>query len=521
MTADIIIGIDAGTSLIKSIAFNLGGEVVAEAMVPNSYETLPNGGAEQDMARTWTCVATTLRQLVDKVPDLAERTLAISVTGQGDGTWLIDADGEPVAPAWLWLDVRATDIADDILAKSSYPQHYATTGTALNACQQSVQLAWLKRERPDILKRATTAFHCKDWLYFKLTGVRATDPSEAMFTYGDYRTHAYAPELLALIGIEEEARLLPAIVDGTRTAHPLHPVVARSLGLRAHTPVILGYLDVICVGVGAGILSPNADRGCTILGSTGMHMRLSRSAEDVVLNPGQSGYTMPFPASSMLAQMQSNMAASLNIDWISDLALQILGQAGVEGSKEDILCGFDPAVQAAPSAAVVYHPYISRSGERGPFLDQNARAQFTGLSRDTTYAGLLRSVYEGLSMAARDCYTAMGGVPREVHIAGGVAKSQAMRRILASTLGAPIRTMNRQEVGAAGAAMMATVNLGLYTDMAACAAEWVDPYLGEVTMPDPALTAVYDELFTVYRSLRRAVQPAWNQLAQLQKRSFL
>jgi erythritol kinase (D-erythritol 1-phosphate-forming) len=57
--------------------------------------------------------------------------------------------------------------------------------------------------------------------------------------------------------------------------------------------------------------------------------------------------------------------------------------------------------------------------------------------------------------------------------------------------------------------------------MAACAAEWVDPYLGEVTMPDPALTAVYDELFAVYRSLRRAVQPAWNQLSQLQKRSFL
>ena len=76
--------------------------------MPNRYETLPGGGAEQDLARTWVDTATTLRQLADKVPDLATRTIAIAVTGQGDGTWLIDKDGEPVAKGWLWLDRRKT-----------------------------------------------------------------------------------------------------------------------------------------------------------------------------------------------------------------------------------------------------------------------------------------------------------------------------------------------------------------------------------------------------------------------------
>jgi erythritol kinase len=471
------------------------------------------------MARTWTDVAATLRELGDKVPGLASRTAGIAVTAQGDGLWLIDSAGEPVAPAWLWLDVRATDIADAVVARPDYHRHYETTGTALNACQQSVQIAWMKREQPEVLARAGTALHCKDWLYFKLTGERVTDPSEASFTYGDFRTRDYAPEVIARFGIEAEARLLPPIVDGASKAHPLTARAAAETGLRQGTPVVLGYLDVICVALGAGLLSDGANRGCSVLGSTGMHMRLARSAGDVVLNPGQSGYTMPFPGTRMVAQMQSNMAASLNVDWLAGIVCDELARAGVTKTRESLLSGLDEAVLAAPPAACVFHPYISPSGERGPFLDRNARAQFVGLSQEMKFPALLRAVFEGLALAARDCYAAMGAIPHEIHVAGGVARSRAVRSILAAALGAPVRTMNRDESGAAGAAMIAAVSLGIYPDMPACAAAWCDPSLGPFVEPDPALVGVYDELFAVYRDLRHAVQPSWKRLAALRDRS--
>ena len=68
-----------------------------------------------------------LRLLGDKVEDLASRTAAIAVTGQGDGTWLIDRDGEPVAPAWLWLDSRAAAIVEELdrrrRARRDLPPH--------------------------------------------------------------------------------------------------------------------------------------------------------------------------------------------------------------------------------------------------------------------------------------------------------------------------------------------------------------------------------------------------------------
>ena len=109
MKDGVLIGIDAGTSVIKSVAFTTSGEQIAIAAISNVYETLSYGGVEQDMARTWRDTAQTLKQLSEKIPNLASRLVAISVTGQGDGMWLIDEDGEPVAPAWLWLDARAAD----------------------------------------------------------------------------------------------------------------------------------------------------------------------------------------------------------------------------------------------------------------------------------------------------------------------------------------------------------------------------------------------------------------------------
>lgn len=98
MSEEIIIGIDAGTSVIKSVAFSTRGEQLAVAAIANHYKTLKNGGVEQDMARTWKDAAQTLRDLADKIDNLNSRVIAIAVTGQGDGMWLIDKEGEPAAP---------------------------------------------------------------------------------------------------------------------------------------------------------------------------------------------------------------------------------------------------------------------------------------------------------------------------------------------------------------------------------------------------------------------------------------
>jgi erythritol kinase len=244
-----------------------------------------------------------------------------------------------------------------------------------------------------------------------------------------------------------------------------------------------------------------------------MHMAFVADADAVALNDACTGYTMCFPVPGGYAQMQSNMAGTLNIDWLLDLALEVLARDGVSRSRGDLLEGLDDLVLGAEAGGILFQPHISPAGERGPFLDPNARAGFIGLHNGHGYADLMRAVFDGLAMAARDCYRAMGRQPAEIRLTGGAARSVALRRIMASALNAPVRVSERAEAGAAGAAMMAAVSLGIYDTMDACVAQWVTPSLGVPEPPDPALISTYDRLYPAYAAAHRAVTPIWRMLA--------
>ncbi len=510
---DILIGVDAGTSVIKAIAFDLEGRQLAAAATPNRYHTRPDGAAFQSLDETWSDCAATLRLLGERVPDLAQRTAAIGVTGQGDGTWLVDGANRPVGDAWLWLDGRAGPTVRRLRGAPADRARYVATGSGLNVCQQGSQLAHMKATTPEIVAAADAGMHCKDWLYLNLTGVRATDPSEACFTFGDFRTRAYDDEVIAALGLTAERRLLPPIIDGTTTTHPLSAAAAAVSGLRPGTPVSLGFVDVVCTALGAGILTQGAPARCSIIGSTGMHMRAC-AAEDAYLNAEGTGYTMTLPIPGMIAQMQSNMAATLNIDWALALAADLMADMGHVVAREDLIARIEGWVAGARPGALLYHPYISEAGERGPFVNNRARAGFNGLSFSHRFPDLMRGVVEGLGMAARDCYAAMGASSSEVRLTGGAGRSRALRAILAACVNAPVRVSSREEAGAAGAAMIAACAVGAYADMNAAIARWVTPALGEAEAPDAALVDIYEKLFPAYLMARKALEPVWEQLAQ-------
>lgn len=514
---DILIGIDAGTSVIKSIAFDLAGRQIATASVANRFVTRPDGAAVQSMDDTWTDCARTLRELGGKVERLAERTAALAVTGQGDGTWLIDRDNQPVAEAWLWLDARAAPVVERFRGTEADRERFQITGAGFNACQMGAQLAHMKETMPEAVMAADAALHCKDWLYLNLTGVRATGPCEAVFTFGDFRTRAYDDRVLEALDLTPERRLLPEILDGSQHTHGLGDSAAAVTGLRRGTPVALGYLDVPCTALGGGIYTSASGAGCTIIGSTGMHMRATPESA-VHLNDDLTGYVMCLPVQGMVAQCQSNMAAALNIDWLLDLAGSLLGEFGHAGTRSDMIARIDDWVEAGKPGRVLYHPYISEAGERGPFVDPAARAAFVGLSTGHRFPDLMRAVIEGLGLAGRDCYGAIGDLPTEIRLTGGAARSDTLRRIFSAAVGVPVRRSFRDEAGAAGAAMMAAVAIGAYPDIEACIADWVTPCLGAIESPDPALTGIYGDIYPTYRAAQERLAPIWAALSESGRR---
>ena len=501
---DILIGIDAGTSVIKAVAFDLAGRQIAASAVPNRYDSGPGGAVTQPMDRTWTDCGAALRALGERVENLARRTAALAVTAQGDGTWLVGPDDRPVTDAWLWLDARAARTVDRLAARPTEPLRFRATGTGLNTCQQGAQMAHMPGT---LLDRAEVALHCKDWLYLNLTGIRATDPSEASFTFGNFRTRSYDDAVIDALGLSARRALLPPILEGTETTHPLTEAAARTTGLLAGTPVVLGYVDMVMTGLGAGVLGGGEGVGCSAIGSTGVHMR-AVTAERFVLNGAGTGYAILLPLPGMVTQVQTNMAATLNLDWVLRLAGDLLGVAA-----PDLVARIDVWLARSTPGALLYHPYISEAGERGPFVDAHARASLLGLSSRHGYPDVLRAVVEGLGLATRDCYAAMGDMPGELRLTGGAARSPALRGVLGAATGAPVAVSLREEAGAAGAAMMAAVAIGAYADMEACIAEWVTPLLAPAEPPDDAMAAVYANVYPIYRAAREALVPVWASMA--------
>ncbi len=509
---DIIIGIDAGTSVIKAVAFTLQGQQLAASAVQNRYHTGPDGSAVQPLDQTWGDCARALRGLSDMVAGLAARTAAISVTAQGDGTWLVGHDNRPVGDAWLWLDARAAPTVGRLAALPANRARFEATGTGLNTCQQGSQMAHMDASLPGLLDQAEVALHCKDWLYLNLTGVRATDPSEASFTFGNYRNRAYDDEVIAALGLAHRRALLPPIIDGTQITHPLTTAAAGQTGLLAGTPVSLGYVDMVMTALGAGVYGGDGDVACSTVGSTGVHMRAVRW-QDVHLNAEGTGYVICLPVPGIVTQVQTNMAATLNLDWVLGLAADALRDFGQEVSHRDLVARIEGWLASTRPGQIAYMPYISEAGERGPFVNAEARAGFTGLSLNHRYPDLVRAVAEGLGHAMRDCYAAMGRLPGELRLTGGAARSKGLRGILSAAIRAPVRVSDREEAGAAGAAMMAAVAIGAYPDMNACVSEWVTPLLGQAEPPDPALAAAYDRIFPAFSAARHGLVPAWNALA--------
>ena len=123
---------------------------------------------------------------------------------------------------------------------------------------------------------------------------------------------------------------------------------------------------------------------------------VSKRVEEVTLNAEGTGYVMALPVPGQVTQMQTNMAAALNIDWALRLAADLMAGTGREIAFSDLVGRIEPWLAASRPGALLYHPYISEAGERGPFVNANARAGFIGLSSGHRFPDLLRAVVEGL-----------------------------------------------------------------------------------------------------------------------------
>lgn len=176
-----------------------------------------------------------------------------------------------------------------------------------------------------------------------------------------------------------------------------------------------------------------------------------------------------------------------------------------ESSFEDLMA--EAATVPAGSDGLFFLPYLT--GERTPHPDPNARGAFIGLTTRHTRAHLTRAVLEGVAFGLKDSFTLIAevGLPEaySVRISGGGAQSPVWQGIIADILGVPLQTVNTNEGGAFGAALLAATGYGTFDSVEAACAACIQVSDGAVPGEDSAL---YAELYPAYRALYPALYGA-------------
>lgn len=437
--------------MIKAAAFSREGESLAVASRRPTLRHVGKDRIEQDFEEVVAAVGAVVSEVRAAV---REPTLAIGITGQSDGLWLLDERGYPVRPAISWLDGRGNATLQRWMDTGVFEAVFRRNANAIFPGCQAPFMAVLAETEPQTLDLAATASYLKDGLLQRLTGARVTEASDASLPFLDIRSRQYDPEILRLLGLERYARLLSPVTSAPGQAFPLNEAGAALTGLAPGVPVHAGPFDLPACAIGAGV--DKVGEGLIIIGTTlaceVLVDRIDASAEPM-------GMTLCMPTAGRWIRAVPAMVGTASLDWVLD----IVG-AKHEG-LESLLAQSEPGARGVTAL-----PYFSATGERAPFCDVNARGQFAGLTMGATRADLVTAVCESVAYAARHCIEA-AGLDGRLLVCGGGANSRVWCQMIADVLQQPLHIARRPEVGARGAAMTAMDVVGLAYDREA----WTRP----------------------------------------------
>ncbi len=503
-----LIGIDAGTSVIKAALFDLHGNEVNRGArnVPITNPTPTQ--AEEDMKEVWVAATEAIAQCLTGSGVAPEDIKALSLTGQGDGTWMINEKGKPIGPAILWTDGRAGAQVDQWYNDGTVTKQFKISGTGPYAGTSSAVLRWRKDHELDRIKDATQLW-CKDWIGYKLTGFVATDPSDASLSGVDVVTRDYSDKVLDTWGILELKSVFPKIIAPTAMLGTVTKKAAGITGLPEGLPVYKGQMDITASSLGVGVARPG---DCmAVIGTAGI-VTVATDDPANATDPEDVGWMIPHTDKTSIRAMGMSFCTP-NLDWyLREFGFRFRDEAQAQagGNLYEYL---DKAVTAVPvgSNGVIFHGYLAPGGERAPFTKADARGSFNGLNNAHTRFDMLRAVYEGVAYGIRDCLDSIPIPVEVVRMAGGGANSHVWAQIFADVLGRRIVIPAGTEFGAKGAAIVAGIGSGEFESYG----QAVDETVHMVREYEPNLenTAKYDRFFAVYRKIRTAMLDIWGDLA--------
>ncbi len=395
-----------------------------------------------------------------------------------------------IRPALLWCDGRTTAECREIEKRAGGEAHLREW-----VCNPALEgftlpkVLWLRNHEPHAFARLATLLLAKDFVRFRLTDTPATEPSDASGTLLFDPAHLrWSREMLEAMKLSPA--LLPNVGGSADVLGRVSASAARLTGLAAGTPVVGGGADNACSAAGVGAISPG-----DAVSSWGTSGTVLAPTAQPRVDPQLRAHTFCHVAPGVWYVIGVVLSAGGAFAWYRDQCARDLP----EDSRDALLV--DEARAVAPGAdGVTFLPYLQ--GERTPHRDASLRAAFTGLSLAHTRAHMTRAVLEGVCFALRDSVEILrelGVAPEALLLTGGGAKSALIRQLQADVFGLPVQTVNREEGGAYGAALLAAVGAGAFPDLKAAVARTLTRYPAAV--PNSETHDAYDRIYARFRTL--------------------
>ncbi|HET8726213.1 MAG TPA: FGGY family carbohydrate kinase [Alphaproteobacteria bacterium] len=479
----LLLGIDVGTGSIRAALIDLDGRVRSFRACPHRPDHPAPGCSEGDPEGWWKSVAAVVRAALSASRINPRAIAGISVCGQMHAAVPIDGDGRVIVDRVpLWNDRRAATVVEAFAADPAAAAVSQDVANPPTAAWLAFKIAWLRRNLPEVYERATTFLAPKDFINYRLTGVRATDLSEASGSYLlTARALRYDPDIAGRLDID--LCKLPGIRASGEVIGAVSGKAAEETGLKPGTPVVAGGGDFLVSLLGSGITASGVGSDVTGTSNT-----IAVLADDPVLHAGVMNL---HAAGDGWAPFAAVDCAGDGLRWAASL---------LDGGRRSF--GEIDAVAAgcrAGSDGLLFLPHLGgdRFGGGG-----DLRAMFFGLSERHGKAHLYRAVMEGVAFAAR-CNIALlhaaGCRFGQVVLAGGGANGGTWRRIKADVYGLPVIVPEVTETGLIGNAILAAAGVGLCGSVAAAASRMVR--VGAIVEPDPWAHDRYRQIASVFETV--------------------
>lgn len=441
-----LLGIDVGTSGCKVLLLDETGRVLKQASAEYPLSVPQPGWSEQNPEDWWTGVQACLKEIGEPNPD------AIGVAGQMHGSVFLDARGEVVRPALLWNDQRTAAECREIDAAVGPERVMALTCNPPLTGFQAPKILWLRNNELSNFQRVKIVLLPKDYIRFKLSGVLATEVSDASGTgLLEVAKRQWSEEMLR--ALELDPSLLPPVFESDEVSAKTDG----SGGLAPGIPIVGGGGDQAAAAVGTGAVAPGVIS--VSLGTSGVVFTAIPGAE---YDPAGAAHTFCHANRGWHA-MGVMLSCGGALRWLRDTLYP--------GEGYDRL-NAEAAAAPAGCEGLTFLPYLT--GERCPHNDPGAKGSWSGLHLGHGRGHLARSVFEGVSFGLLDglhLLRGLGATGDQIRITGGGAKSKLWVQMLADAFQTPCVTLESDEGPAFGAALLAGVGIGLWGSVQeACAA---------------------------------------------------